>query len=157
MDIRTDDNILEIGCGVGFAVQAIVPLLSKGKIRAIDKSPAAIRRAVQRNERAVQHGKAEFLQVSLLQLPKTSRRYQKAFCFNINFFWTKTSIAQECEVIRSLLAKGGELYIFYGPMIGKEWEKNLHTAAANLKKEKFHVTKSAYEEQLKCCYLTAIL
>ena len=157
MDIRADDNILEVGCGVGFAVQAIVPLLSKGKITAIDKSPAAIIRAHQRNEVAVLQGKVEFLQVDLLQLPKQSLRYQKAFCFNINFFWTKNSIAQECEVIRSLLAKDGKLYIFYGPMIGNEWKKNLQTASANLKKEKFYVTNSVYEAQLKCYYLSATL
>lgn len=157
MDIRADDNILEIGCGVGFAVQAIVPLLSNGKITAVDKSPRAISRARQRNEVALQQGIAEFLQVDLLQLPKQSLKYQKVLCFNINFFWTKNSIAQECEVIRSFLAEGGELYIFYGPWVGSEWKTKLHTASANLTKEKFRVTNSIYGEQVKCCYLTATL
>lgn len=155
MRLTPNDRILEIGCGVGFFVQAVVPLLERGKITAIDKSPTAINRAIQRNKAAVQGGKADFVQTDLLRHPGNLLKYTKILCFNINFFWTKSSITRECEVIRSLMAKEGTLYIFYGPVIGKGWEKTAGTALANLEKENFSVKCCVFEEQLKCFYLEA--
>ena len=107
MEVRAADRMVEIGCGVGFAVEAIVPLLDTGMIIAIDKSATAIKRAVERNETSVAQGKAKFLQVELLKLPKQWRKYNKVFCFNVNFFWTQKSTASECTIIRFILSTNG--------------------------------------------------
>jgi SAM-dependent methyltransferase len=155
LDIRSDDNILEFGCGVGLAVEAIVPLLKKGVITAIDRSPLAIARAIQRNVDAVKLGKVKLLKAELLGFTNEGIKYNKAFCFNVNFFWTNKSLEKECKHIRSLLKKGGLVYIFYGPLIGKGFESRLQLISQNLEKENFEVVQSFYAERIRCCCIVA--
>lgn len=155
LDIRSDDNILEFGCGVGFAVEAVVPLLKKGVITAIDRSPLAIAKAVQRNAAAIKLGKVKLLKADLLGFTNEDIKYSKVFCFNVNFFWTNKSIEKESKHIRSLLKKGGLVYIFYGPLIGKGYESRLQLVSQNLKKENFKIVQSSYDERIKCCCIVA--
>lgn len=155
MNIRPDEHILEIGCGVGFAVQAILPLLNTGAITAIDRSPAAIKRAIQRNEFSVQNGNAEFIQTELLHLPKRSHSFDKILCSNVNLFWTKTSISKESEIIKSVLRTDGQLYLFYGPLVSHGWKKTASAITLNLQREKFRVNDPEYNPHLNCFYLIA--
>jgi cyclopropane fatty-acyl-phospholipid synthase-like methyltransferase len=155
MDIKPNEHILEIGCGVGFAVHAVGPLLSTGKITAIDRSPSAVSRARKRNESAIQEGKIRIVKADLLSLPKPWLRYNKVFCFNINFFWTKRSISKECNVIKSALAADGTLYIFYGPMIANGWKKIAVAVSKNLSNEQLHIKTHGYDKSVRCLYLTA--
>ena len=157
MDINSKDHILEVGCGVGFAVEAILPLLDTGTITAIDKSPTAINRAILRNKNGIALKKVRFLQLELLHLPKQSHKYNKILCFNINFFWTNDSIARESQVIKSILARRGQLYICYGPLIRTDWQKMANTISASLTREKFKVGDIAYSDTLNCFYVSATL
>ena len=155
LDVKSDDHILEVGCGVGFAVEEILPRVAKGKITAIDRSPIAIAKAVHRNAGAVKSGKVKFFKTDLLGFSKEATRYNKIFFFNINFFWTNKSIAKECIHLRSLLMTKGLLYIFYGPMIGKGFEKTAQLVRQNLEKENIRVLQSFYEDKLTCCCIVA--
>ncbi len=155
LDIRSDDKILEFGCGVGFAVEAVVPLLKKGVITAIDRSPLAIAKAVQRNVAAIKLGKVKLLKADLLGFTNEGIKYNKVFCFNVNFFWTNKSLEKESKQIRSLLKKGGLVYIFYGPLIGKGYESRLQLVSQNLEKQSFKVIQSSYNERIRCCYIVA--
>jgi SAM-dependent methyltransferase len=157
MEVKPADRILEIGCGVGFAVETIAPLLQTGTIIAIDKSATAIKRALQRNETSVALGKASFVNVELLQLPKQSYKYNKVFCFNVNFFWTRKPTGSECSIIRSVLSTNGQLYIFYGPLVRSGWEDMAEAVSTNLTKEKFKVDPARYNKRLNCFYLVARL
>ena len=107
LDIRSDDNILEFGCGVGLAVEAIVPLLKKGVITAIDRSPLAIARAIQRNVDAVKLGKVKLLKAELLGFTNEGIKYNKAFCFNVNFFWTNKSSKKSVNISGRFLRREG--------------------------------------------------
>ena len=153
MGIDPKDRILEIGCGVGFGVEAIHPLITTGKITAIDRSQTAIARAARRNEGAVKQGKAEFQATDLLFISKPYRGFDKVFCFNINFFWTKSSLIRECDVIKSVMARQGTLHIFYGPVFRKEFAKIVDTVTKNLQDERFIVSETLYNNMLKCYYI----
>lgn len=157
MDIDSKDHILEVGCGVGFAVETILPLLDTGTITAIDKSPAAINRAIERNKNGIALNKVRFLQLELLHLPKQLHQFDKILCFNINFFWTKNSIARECDVIRTILSPRGQLYTCYGPLTRPDWHTMAGTISTNLTREKFKVGGIAYSDTLNCFYVTATL
>lgn len=154
LDIESHHNILEIGCGVGLAVEEIVPQLHRGKIIAIDRSENMIQKAIQRNRNAIAERKAEFLKADLLHYPKNDRQFDKIFCFNINFFWTQKSIAKEAAVLKSHLMKNGLLYVFYGPMVASGLEKIKEPLIQNLKNEKMSVIRTVYEEEIYCgCFV----
>lgn len=151
LEIKPQDRILEIGCGVGLAVEEIVPQLGRGKIIAIDRSENMIQKAVHRNKNAIAEGKAEFLKTDLLHYPKNDTQFNKIFCFNINFFWTQKSIENEAAILKSHLMKNGLLYIFYGPMVASGIEKIKEPLIQNLQHEKISVIRMVAEEELNCC------
>jgi cyclopropane fatty-acyl-phospholipid synthase-like methyltransferase len=157
LKVKPDDYILEIGCGVGFAVEEIVQHLVTGKITAIDKSPAMIEKAIRRNQKNIKQDKAKFVQSELLGFEEKDVKYNKIFCFNINLFWTRNSIGREISAIRSILLRKGLVYIFYGPMLGDGFEKITSPLRKNLEKENLKVIDFVREKKLKCCCFVVAL
>lgn len=157
LDIKSGDLIMEVGCGVGFAVEEIAARLTTGKIMAIDKSAMMIVKASERNKDSVQAGKAKFIQTDLARLNPEGNSFNKIFCFNINLFWTNKSISKEAAVLTSLLAKNGSLHIFYGPMLGSGLSKIQGPIVKNLKRESFKVVEIVYERRLNCCCFTTTI
>jgi SAM-dependent methyltransferase len=154
MDIRPAHHILEIGCGVGWAVERIVPLLKSGGITAIDRSPAMISKAVKRNAAGMESGKASFITADLLQLPVGGKHYDKIFSFNVNLFWTQKAISREAAIIRSLLEEKGILYIFYGPRFAGGLDKVINPVVTNLEREHFTITDKLFHNSTKsCCFV----
>jgi SAM-dependent methyltransferase len=155
LDVKSGDRIMEVGCGVGFAVAEIAARLTTGKIMAIDKSAAMIAKASERNKNNVQAGKVKFIQTDLALLEHGGTSFNKIFCFNINLFWTNKSISKEAAVLKSLLAKNESLYIFYGPMVASGLSKIQRPIVENLEKENFKVVEIVYERKLNCCCFIA--
>ena len=113
--VEPDDRLLEIGCGPGVAISLIAERLGGGTITAIDRSPVAVERAGWRNAAHVEAGRATIRQAALKELDPAGERYDKIFAVNVNVFWVRDARA-ELELIRSLLAPQGSLYLFYaGP------------------------------------------
>ena len=113
-----DEHLLEIGCGSGVAVALVCERLTGGRIVAIDRSATAIARAARRNADNIATGRAVLRTAALEQLtpadlPDAGARFDKAFAMNVNLFWTR-SPARELDLLRTLLAPGAALYLFYG-------------------------------------------
>ena len=69
VDVQPDHDVLEIGCGAGVAAGLVCDRLTTGHLLAIDRSPAAVRRATERN---VRHIAAGLLTVALGFAAQTS-------------------------------------------------------------------------------------
>lgn len=151
LNVKPDDYILEIGCGVGLAVEAVAEHLITGKITAIDKSPAMIEKAIGRNQKNIEQDKAKFVRSELLGFKELHAKYNKVFSFNVNVFWTAKSISREISIIKSILLKKGLIYIFYGPMVGVGFDKIISPISKNLEKEKLKVIEFVHQRSLKCC------
>ena len=113
-----DEHLLEIGCGPGMAVALVSERLAGGRIVAIDRSATAIARATRRNAQHLATGRAVLRAAALEQLtpadlPGARTRFDKVFAMNVNLFWTR-SPARELDLVRTLLAPGAALYLFYG-------------------------------------------
>jgi SAM-dependent methyltransferase len=113
-----EEHLLEIGCGPGVAVALVCERLAGGRIVAIDRSATAIARATRRNAQNIASGRALLRRAALEQLtpadlPGARTRFDKVFAMNVNLFWTR-SPARELDLIRTLLAPGAALYLFYG-------------------------------------------
>jgi ubiquinone/menaquinone biosynthesis C-methylase UbiE len=74
LDIRPDDRILEVGCGLGVAATLVCERLEGGRLTAIDRSPKMIEAARRRNAACIEAGKAEFLVAALEDLDLGDRR-----------------------------------------------------------------------------------
>ena len=151
LNVKPADYILEIGCGVGLAVEEVAEHLVTGKITAIDKSPAMIEKAIRRNQKNIEQGKAKFVRSELLAFKRHNAKYNKIFCFNVNLFWTGKSITREISIIKSMFLKKGLIYIFYGPMIGVGFDKITSPISKNLEKEELKIIEFVHQRELKCC------
>ncbi len=154
MDIKPVNNVLEIGCGVGLAVDLIASNLREGKITAIDKSKSMIYTATKRNAEHIKNKKAEFHNADLPNLSLAST-FDTIFCFNVNVFWTKNSVTREMDVIRKHLSKKGLLFVFYGPMFAGGYRKIVDPVKRNLMQENFNVLQKIHEKKIRCCCFVA--
>jgi ubiquinone/menaquinone biosynthesis C-methylase UbiE len=111
--VRAGDRLLEIGCGRGSAAWLVCSRLGRrGRLLAIDRSPAAVKAAEQRNREHIASGRAEFRVAALDALRVGRRRFDKAYAINVNMFWVRSSTV-EIGVIAGALRPGGSLYLFY--------------------------------------------
>jgi SAM-dependent methyltransferase len=116
--VMPDERLLEVGCGHGVAVSLICEQLTSGTITAIDRSPAMIERAAERNREQVDSGKAVFYAAALDRADLGDERFDKVFAFNVSLFWKHP--AHALAAVRKLLAPMGTLYLFHQPPAWKE-------------------------------------
>ena len=111
--VEPGDRLLEVGCGPGVAISLIAERLDGGTITAIDRSSVAVERARWRNTGHVESGRATIRKAALEELEPGGERYDKIFAVNVNVFWVGDARA-ELDLIKSLLAPDGSLFLFYG-------------------------------------------
>jgi SAM-dependent methyltransferase len=113
LDPRADDVVLEVGCGPGVAAELVCRRVVAGRVVAVDRSPVAVERTARRNAGALADGRLQVVRSSLaeLQLPRGS--VDRAFCVDVNLFWTGDAAA-DLTVLRDVLRPGGHLFVLYG-------------------------------------------
>ena len=87
LDIRPDDEVLEVGFGPGLAIERAAALTSRGKVVGIDHSELMLREARRRNAKAIEVGRVELLLGSADRLPDYALRFDKVFAVNVYMFW----------------------------------------------------------------------
>jgi tRNA A58 N-methylase Trm61 len=120
LSVQPDEKILEIGCGRGQAVELICKQLRTGKIVGIDRSAKAITAAESNNRDCIDSMKAQLINIALAEL-KLKEFFDKIFAVNVNAFWTGPE--KEIAVLRSLMNKRSQLYLFYEPPSVSQLEK----------------------------------
>jgi trans-aconitate methyltransferase len=112
MDVRPDDQILEIGCGPGAGAEAICAKLETGRLFAIDRSESGVDRTKRRNAKAVEAGRLTVRQIDLATLRVPVKKLTKVFAFNVNLFWVR-QCADEVALLHERVVPGGAVYLFY--------------------------------------------
>jgi len=135
LDVRPDDEILEIGCGFGHMIGLICEQLTSGHLTAIDRSEAMVQAARERNRPHIESGKAEILHHDLLDSKLPAGSFDKVFLFNINAFWMDP--VSELAEINRVLKSAGEFFIFHQPPPDHEIEEFIERFRSNLVKNGF--------------------
>lgn len=112
MEVRPDDQILEIGCGPGAGAEAICERLETGRLFAIDRSESGVDRTRRRNQKHVDAGRLTVRQIDLATLRVPVKRLTKVFAFNVNLFWVR-DCADEVALLHERVVPGGAVYLFY--------------------------------------------
>lgn len=138
LDVQPGDRVLEIGCGPGWAVDAVCRRLDGGRVVAIDRSPTALSRCSKRNAEHLAARRAELQQTALADLRAERACFDKALAVNVNLFWTGAA-DRECLILREVLKPGGIVHAVYEPPPGGS--RDLAAAvAANFERTGFEVT-----------------
>jgi SAM-dependent methyltransferase len=120
IDPQPGEQILEIGCGPGVAAALVADRIGDGgHLVAIDRSATALARA--RARTADRADRITFVRTDLAGFT-ADRTFDKAFCVNVNVFWT-ASADPELAVLRNCLRPGGTVFICYESANGRPSER----------------------------------
>jgi SAM-dependent methyltransferase len=139
LNVQAADEILEIGCGHGFALRPICQQLVNGRIAAIDRSQKMVDVARKSNVEHIEAGKAEVLHADFLEFD-TPARFDKVFLFNLNVFWMDPK--DELSRVNTLLKPGGKFYLFHQPPPGSDLSEYTGAFHSNLNKYGFGIVET---------------
>ena len=112
MDVQPADQVLEIGCGPGYAAELICERLEKGKLLAIDRSESGVDRTKRRAPQFIEAGRLTVRQIDLATLRVPVKRLDKVFAFNVNLFWVR-DCDDEVALLHERVSPGGGIYLFF--------------------------------------------
>lgn len=117
LDPRPGERLLEIGCGTGQAIEAVLFRQPTARVTAVDRSQTAVDRARIVNAGALADGRVSIALGDIDRGPVEPGGFDRAFCIRVNTFWTRPGTALP-HVVASLRV-GGEVWIIYDESLPK--------------------------------------
>ena len=105
MDIKSDDFVLDIGCGGGMAIKEVAKITASGFVAGVDYSETMVQQALKHNSSAVYSTRVEIKNGSISNLPFKDETFDKAYAIESFNFWPDP-VAGLKEVHRILKPKG---------------------------------------------------
>lgn len=136
LNVKKDDNVLEIGFGPGIGIELASKVIQDGKIIGIDYSEKMLHQAQKRNKEAIQKGKVELLLADAQNLPSFNVLFDKVFSINSIIFWEKP--VETLKGIRELMKENEVIAITMQPFMKgatEETTRQLGGEIINLLKE----------------------
>jgi ubiquinone/menaquinone biosynthesis C-methylase UbiE len=109
LEIRPDNQVLEIGFGGGIGLEAALQRLDAGTITGIDLSPDMVRDAERRFRREIGDGRVCVQIGDIARLPYPDTMFDRVFSINTIYFWPDTT--EGFSQILRVLKKGGRAAI----------------------------------------------
>jgi SAM-dependent methyltransferase len=126
LDVRQEDNVLEVGFGPGVAIELLAG--SAQHVAGIDPSSAMLGQATQRNAEAIGDGRVDLRQGSADRLPFADGSFDKAMAINSMQVWPDASAG--LREIRRVLRSGGRLALAFTNYSGQSSEGVPETVTA---------------------------
>lgn len=111
-DITPNAEVLDVGCGPGYAVQRVAERLVTGHVVGLDASPAMIRHAARRNRRFIATGRAAVVEGTADAIPYPPARFDRILATHIVYFWSDLDVA--ARELRRVLKPRGVLTLALG-------------------------------------------
>jgi ubiquinone/menaquinone biosynthesis C-methylase UbiE len=109
LDIRSEDRVLEIGCGPGRGIEEAARRASRGFVAGIDRSEEMVRQAARRNRSAIAVGRVALRLADVTRLPFDDCSFDRSF--EINSFHHWRAPARGLEEIRRVMREGATLLL----------------------------------------------
>lgn len=109
LDVRSDDKVLDIGCGGGAAIKRISEKITTGKVFGIDHSDVSVELSTQTNAKSVECGKVSISKASVEAMPFDDNSFDKIITIESFYFWPDP--AENLKEVCRVLNKGGKFLI----------------------------------------------
>lgn len=107
------DQVLEIGCGAGRALELVVPRVSAGHVNGIDYSSTMIEVSRRRNAQAIAAGQLEVSLADVTHLPFAPSQFNTIWSIHTLYFWPDRM--QALAELARVLKPGGLLVLTFSP------------------------------------------
>lgn len=111
LPVRSDDRVLEIGCGHGIALGLVAERLRRGHILGLDRSATMTRLARARNAAAVRDGRVSVRTGALASADLGPDPFDLVFAINVSLFAGHAS--EELTRLGGLLKSRASIFAFY--------------------------------------------
>ena len=113
LEIKPADRVLEIGMGVGRAIELIAAQAAHGSVAGIDLSPTMVQASRRRNAQAIKAGRVDVYQGDVQSMPFQDSQFDKLLSIHSLYFWPDPlrAVAELARVLRP----GGLLALTFSP------------------------------------------
>lgn len=127
---KSNNNILDIGCGSGKTVYKFAGKFNNSFIYGMDYSDKAVTVSMKRNKKFIEEGKVKIVKGSVEALPFSDDSFDYIFAIRTHYFWT--DLKSSCMEIIKKMKLGGRFIII-----------------SEIYKIQYHMTDYNTEESLK--------
>jgi ubiquinone/menaquinone biosynthesis C-methylase UbiE len=128
LDIRPNENVLEVGFGPGVIIQRLSNLASAGRVAGIDPSQEMVMQARARNATAIQNGLVDLRRGSADSLPFDDNSFDKALAINSMQVWPHPSAG--LREMGRVMKSGARVALGFTPYSGQPNEGLTETLMA---------------------------
>jgi len=109
IDIASDMDVLDIGCGGGRTVARLAELAGHGKVLGLDYSPDAVVVARRRNRALIREGRVAILEGAVSSMGFGDGTFDLVTAFETHYFWP--DLGKDLKEVRRVMRQGGQLLI----------------------------------------------
>lgn len=121
LNLQEDEDILEIGCGAGYAMKRLLNEPSVHKVIGLDVSKALLHSSAIRNKKAIKKGRAQVVHGNVHQLPFNDKQFSKVLSVHSVYFWENLPQAMS-EIARVLKPNGAVSLTLCDGKNGESWD-----------------------------------
>jgi ubiquinone/menaquinone biosynthesis C-methylase UbiE len=107
LDVRSSDQVLEVGFGPGVGIQLLAAKVLTGRVAGIDRSEEMLKQATARNAVGIEKGRVDVRGGSAESLPFENATFDKALAINSMQVWGDAMAG--LREIRRVLKSGGRV------------------------------------------------
>jgi ubiquinone/menaquinone biosynthesis C-methylase UbiE len=133
ISIRSNDHVLDIGCGTGNLISDMARQINDGYIEGVEFSSSMVLIAQRRNKKNIKIGKVKILEADFNELSYENNYFNKVCSVNTIYFWPEP--AKTVRKVANILKPGGLFILAFEDI--KQLEKR------NLNKDVFRLFSTA--------------
>jgi ubiquinone/menaquinone biosynthesis C-methylase UbiE len=109
LQLQENEQILEIGCGAGFAMKQIASLNGSHKVTGLDVSETLLQSAAVRNKKAISEKQMTLVHGRVEDMPFSDETFTAVFSIHSVYFWE--DLSKSLNEIERVLSPGGNVLI----------------------------------------------
>lgn len=111
IDVKSDDKILDVGCGGGVNIEKFLKITHEN-VDGLDYSQVSVEESIRRNQKAVGEKRCEIIHANVCKMPIENETYDLVSAFETIYFWP--DIENTFKEVFRIIKPNGQFMIAQG-------------------------------------------